>query len=225
MTARVRPGVFFDSPAALPRGRHELSREQVQGAQRQRLMIAFTELLADRGYANVRINDVAKRAAVSHEAFYDLFANKEDCACTAYDHFIEVLVRRVAAGLSSSESWREFVQAELDGYFGALAADPVVARAFQLEMDAVGATARQRRRKALGRFAEVSTLAQEALRETDPLLKPHSFSVHLASVYGVRQLACDVLDTETEPDFEGLIPDLVDWIVAAWYGGEVPGSP
>jgi len=87
MTARVRPGVFFDPPADLPRGRHQLSRQQVQDAQRVRLMVAFTELLADRGYAGVRIGDIASRATVSSQSFYELFASKEACAVAAAAHF------------------------------------------------------------------------------------------------------------------------------------------
>jgi len=217
MTAHVRPGVFFERPANLPRGRHQLSREQVQGAQRERLMVAFTELLADRGYASVRIGDIAKRAAISSQSFYEVFANKEDCALAAYDHFIEVLARSAPAELASSESWREYIQAMVGGFFRGLTADPVVARAFLLEIDAAGATARQRRREAIARLAEVGVNAQEALREKDPLLARRPFGVHLTSLYGLRQLACDALESTRNPDFEELIPDLVEWMVAGWY--------
>src|SRR5271154_5613889 len=171
MTARVRPGVFFDPPADLPRGRHQLSRQQVQGAQRMRLMIAFAELLAAHGYAGVRVGEIASRATVSSQSFYELFASKEACALAAYDHFIEVLAQRAPADLASAESWREYIQAVLRGFFGALAADPVVARAFMLEIDGAGAPARERRREAVARLAEVSVFAQEALRKKDPLLK------------------------------------------------------
>ena len=85
-------------------------------------------------------------------------------------------------------------------------------------MDAIGATARQRRRTALSRFAEVRIQAQEELRKTDPLLNRQPFTVHLASVYGVRDLACDALEASKEPNFSELTPEVVDWIVAAWYG-------
>ena len=217
MTARVRPGVFFDQPADLPRGRHQLSRQQVRDAQRVRLMVAFTELLADHGYAGVRIGDITSRATVSSQSFYEVFDSKEACALAAYDHFIEVLARRAPLDLASSESWREYIQAVLRGFFGALAADPVVARAFMLEMDAAGAPARERRREAVARLAEVGVFAQEALRKKDRLLKQRSFSAHLALLYGVRQLTCDVLETTDSPAFEELIPALLDWIVAGWY--------
>jgi AcrR family transcriptional regulator len=218
MTARVRPGIFFDTPADLPRGRHQLSRKEVREAQRERLMIAFTELLADHGYARVRIGDIASRAGVSSQSFYEVFATKEDCALASYDHFIAVLVTRAPDGLASSESWHEYTVAVLNAYFGGLKADPVAARAFLLEMDAVGATARQRRREAMTQLAEVGVFAQETLRKRDPLLKKRPLWVHLTSLYGVRQLTCDVLETKKSPNFTRLIPGLTDWIVSAWYG-------
>jgi AcrR family transcriptional regulator len=217
MTACVRPGVFFDLPADMPRGRHQLSRQEVQSAQRARLMVAFTELLAAKGYAGVRVGDIASRATVSSQSFYELFASKEACALAAYDHFIQVLAQRAPVDLASSGSWREYIQAVLRGFFGALAADPVAARAFMLEIDGAGAPARERRREAVARLAEVSVFAQEALRKKDRLLKQRSFSVHLTLLYGVRQLTCDVLETTDSPDFEELIPALLDWIVAGWY--------
>lgn len=220
MTAHVRPGVFFDPPADLPRGRHDLSRKQVQSAQRMRLMMAFTELIADQGYAAVRIGDIASRAAVSSQSFYEVFDSKEACALAAYDHCIEVLAQRAPAALASSESWREYIQAVLNGFFGVLTADPVVARAFMLEMDAAGAPARERRRDAVARLAEVGVFAQEALRKKDPLLKQRSFWAHLTLLYGVRQLTCDVLESTDSPDFEELIPALLEWIVAGWYDAQ-----
>ncbi len=219
MTARVREGVFFEPPKPLPRGPHQMPREQVQDAQRQRLMMAFTELLADRGYQAVRIIDIAKRAGVSNDAFYDVFANKEECATAAHDHFAAVLERRAyRVDVAPSRTWREFVLSSVGGYLDTITADPVVARAFHLELDAIGATARQRRRAALMHFAEAQMREQERLCASDPLLKQQPLIIHLGSVHGVRQLACDALEAESEPDFSVLIPDVVNWLVAAAYG-------
>jgi AcrR family transcriptional regulator len=216
--ARVRPGVFFEAPAGLPRGPHRLSREQVLEAQRQRLLIAFTELLADRGYANLRIGDLTKRAAVSNAAFYKLFANKEDCGCAAYERFVGGIVRiAMEAGLADSTTWSEYVQASVEGYLGALGADPVAARAFQLEMGCIGPKARERRRSAAAWFAEERMRAQEHMRKTDPHLRARSPNAHLAAILGMRELACDALERCETPDFKGLAPELVDWVVAAWY--------
>ena len=48
-----------------------------------------------------------------------------------------MLAQRAPAELAASESWRDYIEAVL-GFFGALAADPVVARAFMLEIDVAG---------------------------------------------------------------------------------------
>jgi len=222
-TPRVRPGVFFEVPEALPRGPHQLSREQVRAAQRQRLLASFTELLADRGYAKLRIADLTRRAAVSNDTFYALFRDKEDCACAAYERFVKVIVRMAnQAGLSTSVTWRQYVQASVEGYLGAMEADLVVSRAFQLEMGCIGPKARQRRRAAAVWFAEERLKTQEELAASDPLLKRRPLSSHLAAVLGMRELACELLESSSAPDFKSLVPELVDWVLSAWYDGTPP---
>lgn len=221
MTANVKPGVFFDPPPGLPRGPHRLSRDEVEHAQRQRLLMAFTELLADRGYANLRIVDLTKRAGVSNDSFYSLFASKEECACAAYDRFVKVIVRMAnSAGLSQSETWRDYIQASVQGYLGALMADPVVARAFQLEMDVIGGKARERRRETTIWFAQERLDTQERLRKSDPQLKRRPLSTHLAAVLGMREVAGEALEASKEPDFASMVDELVDWVVTAWYEHE-----
>ena len=49
----------------LPRGRHHLSREEVQASQRQRMLLAIAAAMADKGYAGTSVADVIKRAGVS----------------------------------------------------------------------------------------------------------------------------------------------------------------
>lgn len=63
--------------------------------QRERLMTAFTELVAERGLAAVTVTDVVARAAVSRAAFYACFEDLADCADAAYERFISVLVARI----------------------------------------------------------------------------------------------------------------------------------
>jgi AcrR family transcriptional regulator len=213
----VRPGLFFDVPAALSRGRHSLSREEVRTAQRERLMAAFTELLADSGFAGVRVADIANRAGVSNEAFYEVFKDKEDCAFAAYDRFIEVLVRRMQEGLKPSKTWREFSRTALEAYLGALEDDLVVARACQLEMEALGAPARERRRTALTGLAQLFQRAEAEMAKSDPLIVRQPLAVRLGIVYGVRELACAALDTAEEPDLRALVPQVLDWVVGASY--------
>jgi AcrR family transcriptional regulator len=217
---------FFELPEALPRGQHGLSRDQVQTIQRERSLRAVTELLAERGYASVRIADVCERAGISHATFYDLFSGKEDCMCSAYERYLEVVWRTAAAaGARKTKTWREFIQASLDAYFDVLAGDPVVARAFHVEMRAIGPEAGRRQAAALRAFAEDRMRAERRLRKTDPLLKQRPFTVHMGSVQVVRAMAREELEAVAEPDFRQLRADLVEWFVASWYGGKDGHDP
>jgi AcrR family transcriptional regulator len=209
--ATVRSGVFFEVPVVLPRGRHGLAREQVLAAQRERLMASMTELMAAHGYREVKVGEVAARAGVSRAAFYDCYADKEACAFAAYDRFIEVLLGRLAA-TERPEYWDGYMTTLLEAYLGTLQQDLVVARAFQVEMDAVGREARERRRSALVRFAEFVRGEHERLAAGDPRLRPLPASAYLGVVYAARQIASDALDAEPQPDLLSLVPELGDWM-------------
>jgi AcrR family transcriptional regulator len=209
--ASVREGVFFNVPVALPRGRHKLKREQVLAAQRERLMASTSELMAALGYSAVRVGDVAERAGVSRAAFYECFEDKEACAFAAYDRFIEVLLGRLA-GTEPPDRWDGYMQVLLEAYLGTLQEDLVVARAFQVEMDAVGRKARERRRVALVRFAEFLRAQRERLAAVEPDLRPLPPSTYIGVVYAARQIASDALDSEERPDLLGLVPELADWM-------------
>jgi AcrR family transcriptional regulator len=221
MSDRGHAAVFFELPEALPRGQHGLTREQVRNVQRERLLRAFTELLAEDGYANVRIAWVCERAGVSNATFYELFSSKEECVCAAYERYLEVVWRRAAAaGVAKASTWREFIQTSLDAYFDVLAADPVVARGFHVEMRSIGPEAGRRQAAALHAFAEDRMRGEQRLRKTDPQLKRRPFTVHLGTVQVVRAMAREALEASPSPDFRELRVDLVDWFVASWYGEE-----
>jgi hypothetical protein len=83
--APIERGVFFSPRSDLPRGRHALDRDTVREAQCERVMTAFTELVADRGLAAVSVTDVVAHAGVSRSAFYACFDDLAGCADAAYE--------------------------------------------------------------------------------------------------------------------------------------------
>jgi AcrR family transcriptional regulator len=207
----VRDGVFFKLPEALPRGRHELTREQVQAAQRERLLAAMTELLAARGYRGFGAGDVARRAGVSLAAYYDCFENKDACVFAGYERFIEVLLTRMTAVDSDGKTSPAIVEGLLRTYLETLQSDLVVARAYQVEIDALGVSARELRRNSLKLFA---ALIREQVARTSPHSQPPAtltWSAYLGVVYAARQLASDALDETAEPDLIGLGDDIQIW--------------
>jgi AcrR family transcriptional regulator len=213
------PSVFFEPPEVLPRGQHGLSREEVKRVQRERVLRAFTELLAEHGYAKLRIAWVCERAGVSHATFYELFADKEDCVCAAYDRYIQVVWREASIiGVPEAETWRGFIKSSLDVYFDVLAAEPSVGRAFNVELRTIGPRAGARQKEALHRFAKARMAGERRLREADPRLRKRPFSVHIGSIQVQRVLAREALEAEPAPDFRRLRAELLEWFVASWYG-------
>lgn len=214
----IKDGVFFTAPPSLPRGRHALERSEILGAQRERIMIAMTELMAAQGFDAVTVGDVASRAALSRAAFYACFADKESCAFAAYKRFIGVLLGKVAAALADDGPFEAVLFHVISSYLATLESDPVVGRAFQVEMDAVGPRARQWRRESLAKFADALAERHALLAQDRPGTPTLPHSAYLGMVYAVRQLASDALDTEPEPALGELAAGLTAWLLPVYLG-------
>ncbi|GAA4586427.1 AcrR family transcriptional regulator [Actinoplanes octamycinicus] len=197
MSDRIASGVVFTVPPSLPRGRHELPREQVVAAQRERMLIAATELLAGAGYRGFGVREICARAAVSRAAFYECFTDKDACVYAAYDRFIAVFLDRLGTGTGVGD----FVTS----YLSTLTSDRVAARAFQVEMDALGRPARQRRRQAIERLAAL-------VRDLLPGGSAVPLSACVGAIYALRQIASDGLDSDDDPDLVALAPELTTWL-------------
>lgn len=211
--APITDGVFFTVPEPLPRGRHRLPRAEVIARQRDRLLIAATELLAHGGPGAVGVKPVCSRAGASLAAFYECFETKEDCIFAAYDRFIAVFIERLVAVHGEGRTWEEYVGAVLDSYFDVLGQDLVVARAFQVEMDSLGPEARRRRRDALHGLGQLlHTKHREWVGEGGAVLPE---AAYIAALYGVRQLASDALDTDI-PDLAATRDSVAVWVSRAF---------
>jgi AcrR family transcriptional regulator len=209
---RVRNSVFFTLPEALPRGRHKLSSEQVSAAQHERLLAAMTELLAAQGYRGFGAPDIARRAGVSLETYYGCFKNKDECVFAGYDRFIKILLTRMTAARSEDAERIELVHSLIGAYLETLQSDLVVARAYQVEIDALGAPARERRRQSLTLFARH---LQQTFAPASPGRKVTAaltWSAYLGVVYAIRQLASDALESEARPDLRALQADAEVWL-------------
>ena len=216
MTSATVP--IFATPTALPRGPHTLSREEVSGSQRARLMAAIADAVADGGYAAATIAEISRRAGVSPKTFYEHFADKLDCYLAAYDEFAAVLLTRIGEALDADAPWDDFVAAALAAYLGTLEAEPGVARAFLVEIDAAGPVARARRRAAYSQFAALLKSRHELTRALDPELGPLPDRAYLGLVHGVRALVCDALEADRHARLADLAGDIRIWLTATITG-------
>ncbi|HEX3509738.1 MAG TPA: helix-turn-helix domain-containing protein [Solirubrobacteraceae bacterium] len=84
----------------LPHGPNGLGRDEVARNQRARIYGAMIESVAERGYHATAVADVIALAGVSRRAFYEQFANKQECFVATHD----IAVAR--ARKSALEGWR-----------------------------------------------------------------------------------------------------------------------
>ncbi len=135
-----------------PRGRHGLPPEVVARSQRERLLEATMQVVAEKGYAATTVADLTKRAGISRTTFYELFADKEACFLAAYDNRVDVLVRQISAAYEAQERWPDRARAGLATLLEALAADPAQARLALVDVTAAGPAAQRRFRAAVQRL-------------------------------------------------------------------------
>jgi AcrR family transcriptional regulator len=141
----------------LPKGRHGLSRAFIASNQRERLLDAIANVVAEKGYAATRVADITEYAGVSRKTFYELFTDKEDCFLAAYDAITGLLMDRMARGLAAvtDDSWEQQVSALLGEFLRFLAAEPAFAKMCIVEVLGSGPRGLARRDAAIEAFFPV----------------------------------------------------------------------
>jgi len=141
----------------LPKGRHGLSRAFIASNQRERLLDAIANVVAEKGYAGTRVADVTDYAGVSRKTFYELFTDKEECFLAAFDVITKLLMDRMAQALTdlSDSNWRIRVRALLGEFLRFLAAEPAFARMCIVEVLGSGSEGLARRDAAIEAFFPV----------------------------------------------------------------------
>ncbi|HEY5854335.1 MAG TPA: TetR/AcrR family transcriptional regulator [Aldersonia sp.] len=134
--------------ARLPRGRHNLTREQVARDQRNRILLAMAEAMAEHGYVGTSVAQVLRRAGVSRETFYQQFSSKEECFAAAYEEAVTLLISKIMATTGAQDmpdASRGRIEYLLGAYLDGLADEPAFARVFLIEVYAAGPAAIARR--------------------------------------------------------------------------------
>lgn len=131
---------------------------------RRRVETAMATLVAEKGYAAVTIDDLARAARISKRTFYDHYAGKEDCLLAAYESAARQVLgaARRAADATAGRGASARVEAVISTYLKALAAQPEMTRVFHIEIQAAGAEALRRH---LAVDLKYVALLQEIVRE------------------------------------------------------------
>ena len=132
-------------PTPLPRGRHNLSREQVAQVQRDRMLVGLAEAMAEKGYVGTSVGDIIKRAGVSRETFYQQFSSKQECFVAAFTVAGDLLISLMESIVDRPGSTRERLDAALGAYLDGIIEHGTFARLFLVEVYAAGPEVMERR--------------------------------------------------------------------------------
>ncbi len=102
----------------------QTQRETVAAGQRERLLLATEQLMAERGCTGTTIERIAKLARVSSITFYDHFASKEEALVAAFERVVEEGRARLAEEVPADLPWPDQIREGLRALLTMIAAKP-----------------------------------------------------------------------------------------------------
>jgi AcrR family transcriptional regulator len=139
-------------PRKLPSGRHGLPRSFVARNQRERILVAVADVVFEKGYQAMTVEDIVQRSGVSRHTFYEQFPDKCEAFFAAYDAVKQQCIAVSSAAFSSSQEWPEQVRLGLGAFLSFLANDPAFTRMGFVEIAAAGSTGLARRNSGVASF-------------------------------------------------------------------------
>src|ERR1700691_76890 len=153
----------------LPHGPHGMDREDVARHQRARLYGGMIASIAERGYARTTVAHVIGFAGVSRRAFYEQFANKEECFLATYDIVVARSRKLVLEAWSSERGWANRLHASCKSFLDDIVAEPKGAHLVLIDSLGIGRKARERLHLAGNAYERLVSAAFRVSPDTAPL--------------------------------------------------------
>ena len=207
-----------EAPASprLPAGRHGLPREFIAQNQRERIITALVDTVAERGYNATTVAHITKAASVSRRTFYEHFADKEACFLAAYEMVADHIRDSMQVAAEAFEEWPQKVRAALGTMLSFLAGEPELARVCMIEPVAAGGEIAAKHRASMQGFVEILKAGRPEHSGERPL--PEATEATL--VGGIVSLVVREINAGRAEKLEALLPDLVELTLAPYLGGE-----
>jgi AcrR family transcriptional regulator len=127
-------------------------------SQRDRILEAMAEVVAERGFAGATVRLVTGRAGVSSRTFYECFAGLEDCFTAVMDQATKRAGILITQAFVRERSWRDGVRAALAALLVFFDSEPLLARVWLVEVLAAGSWALEHRER---KIASLSSMIVE----------------------------------------------------------------
>ncbi len=166
------------------------------------------ESIAQHGYAGTTVAHVIGLAGVSRRAFYEQFANKEECFLATYDIVVARARKLSMDAWAQERGWANRLHAACKAMIDDVAEDPRGAHLVLVDSLGVGPRARERMLLAACTFERTVKTGYDSCPDgikLQPLLAR-------AVVAGSRHVAFKRLHDERPKDLFSITDELLDWI-------------
>jgi AcrR family transcriptional regulator len=205
--------------AKLPPGRHLVPHDFVTQNQRERMLLATAELVAERGYQKTTIELIAKTARVALSTFYEQFSSKEECFLAAFDETLAGATEVYEELLDPEQDWADQISAGIEIFLEMVVKEPSRARLCIVESQAAGGAA-------LARYQAMLEMVAPKLREG----RVHNSragrlpdGLEVAIVGGLAWLVHQRLVGDRDEEIRALLPEMLQ-VTLTPYVGEVEAS-
>lgn len=213
------PRSISERLSKLPPGRHLVPRDFVAQNQRERMLLATAELVAERGYQKTTIELIAKTARVALVTFYEHFANKEECFLAAFDENVEAAREVFAELIDPEQPWPGQIAAGLEIFLEMVVAEQTRAKLCLVESQAAGGVALARYQAML---ESIAPKLREG-RELNPRASRLPDGLEVAIVGGLAWLVHQRLVSDRVDGLEELLPEMLQ-VTLTPYVGEVEAA-
>lgn len=201
----------------LPSGRHDLPRQFIVKNQRERIVDATATIVAEKGLAGLTIPEIARRANVSHQTFYEMYPTKHDAFLGAQKVGLhQALAITVEAYETQGENWPLGVAAGLRALLDYLASEPAHAHLTVVDTFAASPLAIEIRDTGLHAFAAYLQPGYHYARSgrAVPGVAPEAIAG------GIWQVLHNHIEHERVEDIAQLAPQLIYVALTPFLGGK-----
>jgi AcrR family transcriptional regulator len=192
----------------LPRGPHQLAPTEVARHQRLRMHGAMVEAVALNGYANTSVKQIIGLAGVSRRAFYEQFANKEECFLATFDLLAARSVKRVhEAYRSTGGDLEQRIRAAVGEFTDEIESNAKGAGLAIVQAQTAGAPGLVRLRKATGTFEQMLSSSFAHATGTGTLPAP----IVRGIVGGVHEVTAVRLRAGAPAQIPALSEEITQW--------------
>jgi AcrR family transcriptional regulator len=194
----------------LPKGPHHLGPKEVARNQRLRMHGAMVEAVAAGGYAGTSVKQVIGLAGVSRRAFYEQFANKQECFLATFDLIAARGVKRVNDAYRSADGdLEQRIRAAVEGFTDEIESNVKSAGLAIVQAQTAGAPGLARLRRATGTIEQMLSSSFAHAPDAGPLPVP----IVRGIVGGMHEATSVRLRAGRPEEIPGLNEELVRWML------------